>query len=96
MPIGVGQGSTAEGGGTGTDRVLAATGGAETHTLLTAEMPSHDHDVDRPTASNLSGGTGLVGTVTHSSNVVTSTTTGGGGDHENMSPFLVVNFISKT
>lgn len=43
--IGVGQGNTAEGGGTGTNRTLLATGGAEKHTLTIAEMPSHNHGV---------------------------------------------------
>ena len=38
MLLGVGQGSTAEGGGTGTSRALGEVGGAETHTLTTSEI----------------------------------------------------------
>jgi len=92
MPIGVGQGSTAEGGGTGTDRALAATGGAETHTLLTAEMPAHTHtqEYSYGVYANQLGRTG------GSNGTRASGSTGGDGDHENMSPFLAVNFIIKT
>ncbi len=42
-PLGVGQGSTAEGGGPGTNRALADKGGAESHTLTAAESPAHTH-----------------------------------------------------
>jgi hypothetical protein len=48
LPIGAGQGSTAEGGGTGTNRVLGATGGAETHTQATGEVGAHTHSVYDP------------------------------------------------
>ncbi|MCI0527232.1 MAG: tail fiber protein, partial [Nitrospira sp.] len=43
FPVGVGQGNTAEGGGLGTSRTLAVTGGKESHTLTTAEIPLHGH-----------------------------------------------------
>ena len=43
IPVGVGLGNTAETGGAGTNRVLGATGGAETHTQSINEMPSHNH-----------------------------------------------------
>ncbi len=45
IPIGVGQGDTAEGGGSGTDRILGAMAGAEKHTQTTGEVGSHGHTV---------------------------------------------------
>ena len=96
MPIGVGTGSGL------TARALAATGGAEKHTLITAEMPSHTHEAGNykyllqitDTANFLSGGD----TVGYPNLITTGqiTATGGSGEHENMSPFLVVNYIIKT
>ena len=63
FPVGAGQGSTHEGGGTGTNRVLAATGGAETHTQWEAEIAPHSH-----------GGVTSTETVSHQHDV---TVTGG-------------------
>lgn len=42
-PIGIGQGSTAEGGGTGSTRTMGQQTGAETHTLASGELASHSH-----------------------------------------------------
>lgn len=58
-PIGVGQGNTAEGGGLGTSRAIASTGGAESHIITTNELASHFH-----AATGLTTGTGGVTTTT--------------------------------
>lgn len=76
--------------------ILAETGGAKTHTLSTAEMPSHTHATDSrlnsPTGSfaNIAGS----GSVTNSS--IASSSTGGGGSHNNLQPYIVLNYIIKT
>jgi microcystin-dependent protein len=75
---------------------LGATGGAQTHTLVTAEMPSHTHtiynnDFDDPASS----GGGRVSNTTGNADV-TSAPTGGGAAHNNVQPTLILNYIIAT
>ena len=91
------------GRGTGsglTARSMGATGGAETHTLTSGEIPSHSHDVSNTvqksgfnTPSGLDNGGSEIDNVTTVS--TTSTSAGGGGSHNNMQPFAVLNYIIK-
>lgn len=77
---------------------LGATGGAQTHTLTTSEMPAHDHD-RAGALFNFTGGGGLARGMSDknlgTSNVRTQDT-GGGGEHTNTQPTLVLNYIIKT
>ena len=73
--------------------VLGGAGGAETHTMSIAEMPSHDH---QPRTNTVSAG-GIIqiaqaGAVTSTPiNIGTTTsTTGGGGAHSNTQPWMAV------
>ncbi len=91
-PMGVGQSNTAEGGGIGTNLARGQKVGAETHTLVTGEIPAHNHSLGydptavRPTATGTSGPAGGTGTTGD---------TGGGNAHNNIGPGLGINFIIK-
>ena len=77
---------------------LGDTGGAETRTLTTAQMPSHNHTQRH---NGLSGGisnqmqTGG-GALGQSNSVNTTTNTGGGDAHNNVQPTIILNYIIKT
>ena len=91
--VGVGTGT-----GSGlTARTLAATGGVETHPLVTAELPAHTHTVQgRDTSA--AGTTNKVVNSNSSGSVGDnpSGSTGSGTAHQNMQPFLVATKIIKT
>lgn len=88
-------------GGSGvTGTALGASGGAETHTLTSAQIPAHAHPINGGNSYSLmrtsggtvglTSGTGLADTVTNTSN-----NTGGGGAHNNTQPSQVDNWIIK-
>ncbi len=78
------------------------TGGAKTHTLTTAEMPAHDHDLTyRDTVTGAAGGaTAAQWQVAAANNLGTLTdavsNTGGGGAHNNLQPYIVVYMWKRT
>lgn len=89
---------------------LGETGGEKTHTLLTSEMPSHNHNRIRVVAGNqflgIAGGSyaNVAGLNLNSgkypytdetnTNVETSNT-GGGQSHNNLQPYITINYIIK-
>lgn len=89
VPIGSGQGSGL------TNRTLGGTGGSETHTLTVDEIPAHTHEYSQSigTSTAASGSSYTVRDVYQTS---TTTSTGGGQAHNNMQPYLVINYIIKT
>jgi microcystin-dependent protein len=75
---------------------LGASGGAENHTLVTAQTPVHNHPVGfYPNDPVPGSGYGMT-TFTANGSVSmpnTSNNTGGGGAHQNTQPTIISNFI---
>ena len=69
-----------------------ATGGAATHTLITAESPSHNHG--GPTVLGPGAGSYHFDTGALNDNVMTSS--GGGGAHQNEPLFYDIAFLMKS
>ncbi|MGE0701282.1 MAG: phage tail protein [Hyphomicrobiaceae bacterium] len=84
---------TGQSGGVNGDD-LGATGGAETHTLTTTEMPSHTHSISAQGGS-LGSTQGLSDTPNNSPTQRNTGSSGGGQAHNNVQPTLVLNKIIR-
>jgi microcystin-dependent protein len=79
--------------------VLGGSGGAETHTLSTAEMPAHTHNLPVDATGGSYDGESLTATSGSEAGYdgsVDSATKGGGGAHNNVQPTIILNYIIKT
>jgi len=88
--VGVGKNSATFG-------TLGATGGEETHTLTTPEIPSHSHLLPN-FWTNTTGGGGIASVAYTSGSLsgeLSTANTGGDGAHNNIQPYQVVNYIIK-
>ena len=75
---------------------LGDTTGAETHTLIVAEMPAHTHDVKVNDGGAGPDQINLPASTATTSNIVDAAVTkGGGGAHNNMQPTVFENWIIK-
>lgn len=93
------RGRAAIGIGTGTGltaRALAQTGGSERVALAVSELPSHSHVYRWGIAPGGGPGPDSDAPVGDNTNSASTDTTGTGSTHENMPPWLVLNFIIKT
>jgi hypothetical protein len=78
------------------------TGGAKTHTLTSAEMPSHKHDklfvgaAELDWVSSTKGGTSTASISGAVGSDISTGLTGGGAAHNNMPPYIVVYMWKRT
>jgi microcystin-dependent protein len=87
--FGVGRVIISAGGG----YTSGTTGGAATHTLITAEIPGHTHTISgAPYGGNLGLGTNL----DTAGGTSTSSSTGGGTAHNNLQPYIVAYMWNRT
>lgn len=75
---------------------MAETGGAKTHTLLTAEMPAHTHTQQGQNTTATSGSGVYHESSTSVGYNTAGASTGGGGSHNNLQPYITLNYIIKT
>ena len=101
VPIHLGQGPGL------TSRSQGEVGGEENHTLLSSEMPMHKHSLDvstSPSTSDLPAANAVLGRSVRSNNFIGVAPNaslapaaigfaGSGQPHNNMPPYLVVNYV---
>ena len=88
----------------GTFATVGDTGGEEKHTLVTTEMPAHNHGIYYWLGQNLPGGTdhfiayGNTSSLTPQYTTSTSwvSNTGGGNSHNNLQPYIVIKRWHRT
>ena len=79
----------------GTFATAGATGGAETHTLSVAEMPSHLHGIAY-SAEYYLGNSGWSPTLGTGGGNINTKTAGSGSAHNNLQPYIVVYMWKRT
>ena len=85
--------------GAGNNYAVAATGGEDSVTLTTAQIPSHTHSIQIRTGvddNNFSFNNGFSSDRNDSGGTFNSNSTGGGQSHENRPPYYALAFIMKT
>lgn len=83
----------------GTFATAGATGGEETHTLTTTEMPAHTHNLKHDTYGTFANSVNVPIAKTDSiegAAQITTLSTGGDGAHNNLQPYIVVYMWQRT
>lgn len=78
--------------------IMGESAGQETHTLTTAELPAHQHEIGAGTDQNTNrpgnafAARGGVYTSTRSGSMAPTDNAGGSQPHNNLQPYLVLNY----
>jgi len=88
-------GKVAVGPGSTIGAALGGTGGEATHTLTIPEMPSHTHTISELQLNAYNSPYILPQNIPNSFGTTTTNATGGGGAHNNVQPYLCLNYIIK-
>lgn len=97
LPRSLGRALAIAGAGSGlTSRALGEYLGAETHTLVVGEMPSHTHDATPVVGTGpLTGINTTADANNYTTPIAPTSSTGGGGAHNNMQPSTFLNVMVK-
>lgn len=80
----------------GTFGTAGSTGGAETHTLTTAEMPAHTHTLTVPANGTAGGNANFFAGNNTGTFSPTTSSAGSGGAHNNLQPYIVAYMWERT
>lgn len=81
--------------GAGTGFALASTGGAATVALTTAQLPAHSHGISTRVSATSGTGERLMRASGAETEVTQTAQTGSGQAHQNMPPYLTLNYIIR-
>lgn len=81
--------------GKSASHALGTTGGAETVTLTEQQIPAHSHTITVAGGGDSSGSTARYNSTNTNPKTYTSSSYGGGKAHNNMPPYLTVNWEIK-
>lgn len=97
VPVGLDNMGGSDAGRLSVSNTIGGTGGAETHALITAELPPHDHDSSVQWLYYNPGAGALDVTFGTSFSLSQNTTelAGSGTAHNNMQPYILLNWILK-
>lgn len=95
IPVGLDNMGGSDAGRLSVANTMGGTGGTETHTLTSAQVPALGPSGGGSFVKDGSGAAYMAAAGTYGPFNVTGTTTGSGGSHPNMQPYILLNWIMK-